>query len=123
MSQSLTVLLCKKKKEKDIASVVLIWSQGADCAPKSWTVFFFFFIVLHVFVLKFHICDELLPCAVRQTHYLTISTYQHVDYDWGNQVQAEGNDLMNREKEPKQKRLTFNLLVPILFIVKTTVYF
>lgn len=52
---------------------------------------YFFIIVLHVFVLKFHVCDEPLPCAVRfqQTRYLTISTYQHVDRDWGNQVQAE----------------------------------
>lgn len=89
---------------------------------------YLFIIVLHVFVLKFHICDELLLCAAQfglteQTHYLTISTYQHIHYDCGNQVQAEGNDFMNREKEPKQKRLTFYLLVPILFIVKTTVYF
>jgi len=91
-------------------------------------VLYFFNIVLHVFVLKFHICDELLLCAVQfgwtqQTHYLTISTYQLIDFDCGYQVQAEDNDFMNREKEPKQKRLTFYLLVPILFIVKTTVYF
>ncbi len=46
--------------------MVLIWkfmdSLGADCAPNSWTVFFFI-IILHVFVLNL-ICDELLLRAV-----------------------------------------------------------
>lgn len=67
VSQSLTVLLCKKReKKKKITNMVLIWkfmdSLGADCASKSWTVFFI--IILHVFVLNFLICDELLLCAV-----------------------------------------------------------
>lgn len=52
-----------KKKKKTLQ--IWTWYEsliGADCAPKSWTVFFI--IILHVFVLNFLICDELLLRAV-----------------------------------------------------------
>lgn len=73
-------------------------SLGADCASKTWTVFFYYFACLccklpHLWWIIAVWCLVLIDMA---NITLTISTYQHIYYDRGNQVQAEGNDFMNR---------------------------
>ncbi len=83
--------------------MVLIWkfmdSLGADCAPNSWTVFFYYYFACLCF--KPHLWWIVAACCLVWIDIanitLTISTYQHIDYDCGNQVQAEGNDFMNRK--------------------------